>query len=606
MRWFKNLTIELKLVLGISIIIILLGIVGGMGVIGSGKIQKELDEALKVRLPALDYIIESDRDLQQLLVAERSMIFSDVQSEVFKELVTVYEEKFKQSQQRIQELAALPLGPEEMEIIGRYKKARQEWEKLSRQIVKGRQEDTPEGRRLAIDLSLNQAKQAFENMRNHLDQLQNINLDIAKKSRQAAEKIYRTTLIPVVILTAGAILIVIILLGYMRSSISRPIKELVVRTRELGEGRADLTKRLKVKSRDELGILADLFNKWIDRIQGIILQVKSGSSQMLNSIEDIAQGSQELATRSNQQAVSITETSTTLEEFTSIVKLNSENAHEANSRIIAFNNEVQDKRELIQNVTATMSEIEGSSKQIGKIMNVINDISFQTNLLALNAAVEAARAGDAARGFAVVAAEVRNLAQKTAESAKTIQEIVTANLTSTERGMELVFKTEEFFQSILKVLNELSQIIKGIEEGSREQSTGMEQISQTVSQLDTVINQNAQLVTNFAQTGKKMNANAQQLQSLVEQFQTEAETKISKDTKTPTPPVTKPPKGPRDTPEKSKKIETPTAAKTFKTTTTTATTTATKTTKTPPPQKEGKPKEEDDFFNIEEGEFEEF
>ena len=180
-----------------------------------------------------------------------------------------------------------------------------------------------------------------------------------------------------------------------------------------------------------------------------------------------------------------------MEGFTSIVKVNTDNSEEVRGKLENFNNEMQAKKDLMDNVTTTMQEIEASSKKIDNIIAVINDISFQTNLLALNAAVEAARAGEAGRGFAVVASEVRNLAQKTAESSKNIQEIVTQNVETTTKGTELVNETSDFFASIAAVLDEIALKMQEITNSSKEQLTGVEQINETVSQLEGVINQNA-------------------------------------------------------------------------------------------------------------------
>jgi methyl-accepting chemotaxis protein len=563
---------------------ILLGAVGIVGWLGAHKIYRNLEIVLNERLPALDYLMESDRDLQQLLVAERSMIFSSTDTEVFNGLVVDYNENFEQSVERIQKYEALPRTDKEKKILQQYKEARSQWETFSRQIVEGRKQDDRALRRLAIDLSLTKARVAFEKMRDFLNQLQELNLEYASELTKNSKNVFDETVLFIDVITAAAVFFVVGILFMMNRTIVNPVKNIVNRSYELLKGHADLTKRLAADGKDEIGELAGLFDKFIERIQTIVIDVKSGTSDILQATDDIATGSQELAGRTNQQAASVTETSTTLEEFTAILKQNSEQSQEANSRIGEFNLEVQNKRQLIQNVTTTMAEIDKSSKEIGNIMNVINDISFQTNLLALNAAVEAARAGEAGRGFAVVASEVRNLAQKTADSSKTIQEIVTANISSTQKGMQLVNETEIFFGHILKMLEELSNILQNIEEGSREQSTGMDQINQAVIELDQVINQNAELVSSFAETGQSMSENAAQFKRVVEQFRTdtsEAVIEIESEEMKPTQKTGK--KGTLPTPKKAEKPQPAT-----------------------PKMKSPEPENTEDFFGMGDDGFEEF
>jgi len=314
----------------------------------------------------------------------------------------------------------------------------------------------------------------------------------------------------------------LLLIGVLSSfMIARMVKPLVNASdimQELSEGEGDLTIRLEVKSEDEIGKLSGNFNRFIEKLRDIIYMVKDSSSEIYNGTREISAGSEELSTRTSEQAASITETSTTLEGFTSIVKVNTDNSEEVRQKLENFNAEMQTKRDLMENVTSTMKEIEDSSKKIDNIITVINDISFQTNLLALNAAVEAARAGEAGRGFAVVASEVRNLAQKTAESSKTIQDIVTKNVESTKKGMLLVNETSEFFVAIMNIMSEMVTKINEITDGSKEQSTGVEQINQAIMQLENVINQNAALVEELSATSKNMSSNTGQLNELVNRF----------------------------------------------------------------------------------------
>jgi methyl-accepting chemotaxis protein len=314
----------------------------------------------------------------------------------------------------------------------------------------------------------------------------------------------------------------LILIGLLSSIIiARMVKPLVDASdimEELSEGEGDLTIRLNVKTNDEIGKLSVNFNRFIDKLKHIVEKVKEASEDLNNGTKEISAGSEDLSTRTSEQAASITETSTTLEGFTNIVKVNTDNSEEVRERLENFNAEMQTKRDLMDNVTSTMKEIEDSSKKIDNIITVINDISFQTNLLALNAAVEAARAGEAGRGFAVVAAEVRNLAQKTAESSKTIQEIVTKNVDSTKKGMTLVNETSEFFVVIMEIMDELVKKINQITDGSKEQSTGVEQINQAIMKLENAISQNAALVEELSATSKNMSSNTLQLNEMVNKF----------------------------------------------------------------------------------------
>jgi methyl-accepting chemotaxis protein len=305
---------------------------------------------------------------------------------------------------------------------------------------------------------------------------------------------------------------------FINKRVSTPLIHLKKELPKLAQG--DFSFRIDYQSSDEIGELSKSIDSTVQSLSELIDRVKGSSTQIFDSTENIKNASENLAARTNEQASSITETSATMEEFTSTVQQNTENSIEADAMLTEFNNNVQEKNELIKNVTTTMTAIFDSSKQIDNIIKVINDISFQTNLLALNAAVEAARAGDAGRGFAVVASEVRNLAQKTAESSKSIQEIVENNVLSTQKGMELVQDTSEFFEKIVTDIQGTVDKVNEITHASREQNTGIEQINTSISYMDEASSFNADLVRQLADTAKSVKSNAIQLQELVERFKT--------------------------------------------------------------------------------------
>ncbi len=347
-----------------------------------------------------------------------------------------------------------------------------------------------------------------------------IDKQFQKMEETEAENMNKTVSITKIFIVAAVVFAVILIpfLSFfmVRRFVVKPINELL----QVSEAVAnyDLTVRVPVESEDEIGKLGTSFNVMSDHLQELIEKVTEAVGAISSSTDEINTSSDDLATQTNEQAASITETSATVSEFTTIVQQNSDNSEEAGSTLVSFNQDIQSKSHLMNNVTSTMEEIHEAGKKIDSIVTVINDISFQTNLLALNAAVEAARAGEAGRGFAVVASEVRNLAQKTAESSKTIQEIVSHNVESTEKGKELVNETSGFFSNIIQVMQDIVNKISMITEGSKEQATGIEQINGAVSQLEDVINRNAALAEELSGTVKGQRSYSAQLEELVKRF----------------------------------------------------------------------------------------
>jgi methyl-accepting chemotaxis protein len=282
---------------------------------------------------------------------------------------------------------------------------------------------------------------------------------------------------------------------------------------------SDLTQRIPLEGKTELlEILCSGINSLIDNMADIVGQIKTAADEISTGANEISTGNSDLSARTEQQAANLEETASSMEELTSTVKLNADNAKEANLLAEKAATVAVGGGELIQQVVTTMSSINESSQKIADIIGVIDGIAFQTNILALNAAVEAARAGDQGRGFAVVASEVRTLAQRSANAAKDIKGLISDSVKKIESGNTLVGKSGETMKEIVSSIKRVNDIMSEIAAASAEQSTGIEEISNAVSQMDEMTQQNAALVEEAAAAAESLQSQANQLTQRVSVF----------------------------------------------------------------------------------------
>ncbi|TDT72333.1 methyl-accepting chemotaxis protein/methyl-accepting chemotaxis protein-2 (aspartate sensor receptor) [Hypnocyclicus thermotrophus] len=263
-------------------------------------------------------------------------------------------------------------------------------------------------------------------------------------------------------------------------------------------------------------ILAFLLSNSITKpIIRAVNELENGSEQVFNASEQLSLASQELAEGSSEQASSIEETSSTLDETSSMVKLNTENTKKAADLTQAAKEVALDGNNKMKEMSIAMHEIKNSSDEISKIIKVIDDIAFQTNILALNAAVEAARAGEAGMGFAVVAEEVRNLAQRSTQAAKDTSEMIEDSIEKSQKGVEIADKVAKALDEISKNSEKVSEIVKEIATASQEQSQGVIQISKAVSQMEQVTQNIASNAEESAAASEQLNSQAKSMKLIV-------------------------------------------------------------------------------------------
>jgi methyl-accepting chemotaxis protein len=280
----------------------------------------------------------------------------------------------------------------------------------------------------------------------------------------------------------------------------------------------DLTQRARVERTDEIGLTAHAFNHFIERIGTVLWTVRRSSDSVSVAARQIAAGNTDLSSRTEQQAASLEETAASMEELTSAVQHTADSARQASVLTGSASALARKGHEVVSRVVDTMHEIDRSSDKISEITSLIEGIAFQTNILALNAAVEAARAGEQGRGFAVVAAEVRNLAQRSASAAKEIKDLIAASVQAIHDGSSLANQAGETISEVTVAVGHVAGVITEIAAASEQQSQGIKQISNAITQMDQVTQQNAALVEEAAAAAKSLEDQGRQLDLAVRAF----------------------------------------------------------------------------------------
>ncbi|HID8538186.1 TPA: methyl-accepting chemotaxis protein [Stenotrophomonas maltophilia] len=280
----------------------------------------------------------------------------------------------------------------------------------------------------------------------------------------------------------------------------------------------DLTARMHGDYQGVFARMRDDANTTVTQLTQIVGQIQASASSITLAAGEIASGNSDLSRRTEQQAANLEETAASMEELTSTVRQNAEHARQANQLAIGAQGVASQGGSVVGQVVNTMSAIEASSKKIAEIISVIDGIAFQTNILALNAAVEAARAGEQGRGFAVVASEVRTLAQRSAAAAKEIKGLIDDSVGKVAEGSSLVHQAGSTMGEIVASVQRVTDIMAEISAASQEQSAGIEQVNQTVVQMDETTQQNAALVEEATAAARAMEEQAGQLADAVAIF----------------------------------------------------------------------------------------
>ena len=315
-------------------------------------------------------------------------------------------------------------------------------------------------------------------------------------------------------------LVAVVMAAFLHRATVAPLLEMLQWANRMAAG--DLTQKITASRNDTVGQLQKALAQLNVNLLSIVRDARQESEHMQVSTREIAQGNQDLSSRTEAQASNLAQTAASMEEITGTVKQTAESARQASDLATQATQVTERSSAAVDSVASTMQQIETASGRISEITQLIDSIAFQTNLLALNAAVEAARAGEQGRGFAVVASEVRNLSHRTQSAAKEIRQLINDSANKVSEGHERTGAAQKTMNESLELVRRVGTLIGEIHSASNEQLSGISQVNAAVAQLDTITQQNAALVEQNAASALQLDAQARSVTETVQVFRIDA------------------------------------------------------------------------------------
>ncbi len=359
----------------------------------------------------------------------------------------------------------------------------------------------------------------FDPMQGVIGELMALQLDVSRQMHADSEAGVRALVIGMVGGTTAAAALGIAMSAWITRRLTHQLGAEPHEVRAVAEAVAegDLTSTIAVRPGYEASVMASM-QRMSERLSHIVAQVRINAEGVSTASGEIAQGTQDLSHRSEEQASALEQTAASMEEIGATVRNNTETTSHANELARDAAQDVARSGAAVEQVAQTMAVIDSASGRITDIVSVIDGIAFQTNILALNAAVEAARAGEHGRGFGVVASEVRHLAQRSATAAREVRTLIHSSHEAVQQGSQLTAHAASAVRESVGAIQRLSQLVTEISTATREQNDGLAQINVAISQMDQTTQQNAALVEESAAASASLSEQAQRLVQLVAAF----------------------------------------------------------------------------------------
>lgn len=542
MGWLHNFRFMAKqmfiaAIFGLAIIILIV-----VSLSATKQMGDDTNQVTNSILPRINLLLQADRDLYQSMLAERTLVTVERSHPSYSSLIQQHSENAQQAADRVKQAQDLASEPDQIRRYQAFQTELAEWVRTSNQVLSTALSSQQDAQDMSVKLSTNE----FEQARDLIDQLTELTEQEAAASIEHTITTRQQATFTIWLVAVAGIAVALGLTYFTAHSSASVLRDVRDRIQDIAQGEGDLTQRIEVKGKDELAELCNAFNVFIENQAGIIGHIKGAMSGLNSELnEATSQITKAQHATSNQQAEN-DQIATAVTEMAATVQEVARNANDAANATRQADGDVDNGRAVVNKTVESIEELVGfidksaqviqrvetGSHEIGTVMDVISSIAEQTNLLALNAAIEAARAGEQGRGFAVVADEVRTLAQRTQESTSSIRDIIErlqsesaaavkamkASQNGTQQVVEFAAQTGDVLEQISVAVKSIADMNTQIAAASEEQSSTADQISENGVRIKQIAEETYQITLEVTNANERVGQHTAEVSQLVGRF----------------------------------------------------------------------------------------